>query len=58
MPQAYLVVIEGGLEANGVALSERDGAQLGGSASAPTALRLRAGDKGAHFLVVEMPLDR
>lgn len=54
--QAYLVCIEGGLEANGTALVTRDGAKIRGHAHHSCDLALVMGPRGAHFLMVEMPL--
>ncbi|KAG2483008.1 hypothetical protein HYH03_018088 [Edaphochlamys debaryana] len=59
--RAYLACIEGDLTVNGVALATRDGARLRGAegaGGAPAPLTLTAGDKGAHFMLIEMAAGR
>lgn len=48
--------MEGTLTANGQRLAARDAARVAGDAAAATRLQLRAGDGGAHFMLIEMAL--
>src|SRR3569833_2967959 len=52
--QVYAVCIEGSLTVNDTQLDMREAAKVAGSNTAPATLKLTAGDKGAHFLMVEM----
>lgn len=55
--QAYLVCIEGSLDVNGGAMSLAERDAMAVQAAQPAPLVLKAGDKGAHFLMVEMALE-
>jgi quercetin 2,3-dioxygenase len=52
--QAYMVCIEGQVDVNGVRLDMRDAAELVAGDGNAVELTLKAGDQGAHFLLIEM----
>jgi redox-sensitive bicupin YhaK (pirin superfamily) len=51
--QAYLLCIEGSVSANDTALAMRDAAELR-APNQPLPVTLRAGEDGAHFMLIEM----
>lgn len=52
--QAYLICIEGNLTVNDVQLNQRDAVEIVGQESSLFAVKLTAGEKGSHFLLIEM----
>lgn len=52
--QAYMVCIEGSLKVNDTVLTMRDGARLVATSNKPSPLTITTGDKGAHFIIIEM----
>jgi redox-sensitive bicupin YhaK (pirin superfamily) len=55
--QAYLVCMEGSLGVNGQMLKKRDAMELVSSGGSDLPLSLRAGEAGAHFMLIEMQRD-
>ncbi|GFR44307.1 hypothetical protein Agub_g5519 [Astrephomene gubernaculifera] len=56
--QAYITCIEGSLQVNEVPLDTRDGCRVVGRAEGTCPLQLTAGPQGAHFLAIEMALEK
>ncbi len=52
--QAYLMCIEGSLQANQQVLGMRDAAEIVGHDSQEVPLSIRALEQGAHFIILEM----
>ena len=52
--QAYLICIEGNLVVNEANLSTRDAIEIVAEESIPFPVKLTAGEKGSHFLLIEM----
>ena len=52
--QAYLICIEGSLVVNEIHLSSRDAIEIIADDSSQFPVKLTAGDKGSHFLLIEM----
>ncbi len=52
--QAYLMCIEGSLQANQQVLVMRDAVEITGDDSQEVPLSITALDKGAHFIILEM----
>ncbi len=52
--QAYLMCIEGSLQANQQQLGKRDAAEVVGADGSSMALQLRCLGQGAHFILLEM----
>jgi redox-sensitive bicupin YhaK (pirin superfamily) len=52
--QAYLMCIEGSLQANEQQLGMRDAAEVVGEEGGSTSLQLRCAERGAHFMLLEM----
>lgn len=52
--QAYLVCIEGSLAVNDEKLSARDAIEIVAEENCSFPVKLTAGEKGAHFLLMEM----
>jgi redox-sensitive bicupin YhaK (pirin superfamily) len=52
--QAYLMCIEGSLQANQQLLGMRDAAEVVGAEGGSTSLQVRCLEQGAHFIVLEM----
>eukprot|EP00877_Chromochloris_zofingiensis_P003934 jgi/Chrzof1/13541/Cz08g01120.t1 len=52
--QAYIVCMEGAMQVGGQQMSTRDAVEVVGDDGKETPLTINSGDKGAHFLLIEM----